>query len=68
MKSKPVLTPRETEVMQLVSKGLPNKMIAEQLNISSETVKKHLKNVYGKLMVKNKIEAINKLNGELTIR
>jgi len=47
--------------MLLVKQGLPNKTIAGQLQISSETVKKHLKNIYGKLQVSNKIEALNKL-------
>ena len=49
--------------MQLVKLGLPNKTIAEQLCISAETVKKHLKNVYEKLQASNKIEALNKMNG-----
>lgn len=65
MKNKPVLTSRETEVMKLVGIGLPNKAIAMQLGISAETVKKHLKNVYEKLEASNKIEALNKLNGQM---
>jgi two-component system, NarL family, response regulator LiaR len=55
------LSEREREVLQLLSKGLLYKEIAEQLSISRETVKKHLKNVYQKLHVQNKIEALNKL-------
>ena len=53
------------EVMHLVKEGLPNKTIADQLSISAETVKKHLKNIYEKLGVNNKIEALNKLNSKL---
>lgn len=55
-----LLSEREKEVLQLLSKGLLYKEIAEQLFISSETVKKHLKNIYQKLHVQNKVEAINK--------
>jgi NarL family two-component system response regulator LiaR len=55
-----LLSEREKEVLQLLSKGLLYKEIAEQLFISYETVKKHLKNIYQKLHVQNKVEAINK--------
>jgi DNA-binding CsgD family transcriptional regulator len=65
LKNNTVLTPREMEVMHLVKEGLPNKTIADQLSISAETVKKHLKNIYEKLGVNNKIEALNKLNSKL---
>ena len=51
---------REREVLELLSKGLLYKEIAEKLDISHETVKKHLKNIYQKLHVQNKIEALNK--------
>ena len=49
--------------MLLVKNGLSNKAIASQLNISPETVKKHLQNIFEKLGAHNKIQAINKLNG-----
>lgn len=55
-----ILTDREIEVLQLLSKGHPYKVIADELFISVETVKKHLRNVYLKLQVTNKVEAINK--------
>ena len=55
-----LLSDREKEVLQLLSKGLLYKEIAKQLFISYETVKKHLKNIYQKLHVQNKVEAINK--------
>lgn len=54
------LSDRELEVMRLVAKGFPYKLIADQLFISLETVKKHVTNTFTKLHVKNKIEAINK--------
>jgi NarL family two-component system response regulator LiaR len=55
-----VLSSREREVLELLSKGLLYKEIAERLGVSHETVKKHLKNIYQKLHVQNKIEALNK--------
>ena len=55
-----LLSQREKEVLELLSKGLLYKEIAQQLFISPETVKKHLKNIYQKLHVQNKIEALNK--------
>ena len=54
------LSERELEVLRLVAKGFPYKLIADQLFISQETVKKHMTNIFTKLQVKNKIEAINK--------
>jgi DNA-binding NarL/FixJ family response regulator len=57
-----LLSQREKEVLNLLSKGLMYKEIAQELFVSTETVKKHLKNIYQKLHVKNKIEAINKFN------
>ncbi len=44
----------------LLAKGLLYKEIADRLYISFETVKKHLKNIYYKLHVQNKVEALNK--------
>ena len=55
-----ILSAREREVLELLSKGLLYKEIANQLGITHETVKKHLKNIYQKLHVQNKIEALNK--------
>jgi DNA-binding NarL/FixJ family response regulator len=55
-----LLSLREKEVLELLAKGLLYKEIAENLGVSHETVKKHLKNIYQKLHVQNKIEAINK--------
>ena len=63
LKKKAILTQRELEVMQLVKQGLTNKAVAGHLNISAETVKKHLQNIFEKLDAGNKIEALNRLNG-----
>lgn len=52
------LTPREHEVLALIAAGLTNREIAEQLVVSPETVKKHSGNIYGKLGVTNRTEAV----------
>lgn len=54
------LSERESEVLRLVSKGHTYHSMAELMFISPETVKKHMSNIFKKLQVKNKIEAINK--------
>lgn len=51
------LSNRETEVVQLVAEGLANKEIADRLDISIETVRGHLKNIYEKLHVRSRTEA-----------
>jgi len=55
-----LLSNREIEVLELLSTGLLYKEIAEKLGVTHETIKKHLKNIYQKLHVQNKIEALNK--------
>lgn len=52
------LSVREMEVLRLVRQGLSNREVAEILVVSEWTVKKHLTNVYGKLGVKNRSQAI----------
>lgn len=54
------LSHRENEILQLLSKGLLYKEIAEQLSISVSTVRQHIHKIYGKLHVQNRTEAINK--------
>ena len=56
-----LLSTREKEVLELVAEGLQYKEVAERLFLSTETVKKHMKNIYQKLHVQNKMEAVNKL-------
>ncbi|MBK7561953.1 MAG: response regulator transcription factor [Chitinophagaceae bacterium] len=56
-----LLSEREQEVLHHLSQGLIYKEIGEKLFISHETVKQHIKHIYQKLHVQNKIEALNKL-------
>jgi DNA-binding NarL/FixJ family response regulator len=52
------LTPRESEVLQLLAQGLANKAIAERLGISDHTAKFHVNAILGKLGVQTRTEAI----------
>jgi NarL family two-component system response regulator LiaR len=54
------ITAREKEVLNLLSKGLLYKEIASRLSIRIDTVKRHCFNIYEKLHVNNRTEAINK--------
>jgi two-component system response regulator DctR len=56
------LSPREQEVMQLVVRGMPNKLIADTLNISTRTVEVHRARVFDKLGVGSAVELANLLN------
>ena len=55
------LTERERDVMRLVAKGLPNKLIADQLAISVRTVEVHRARVFDKMEVKSAVELANLL-------
>ena len=55
-----ILTEREKQILDFLAKGFLYKEIAEELNISYETVKKHIQHIYEKLHVANKVEALNK--------
>jgi two-component system, NarL family, nitrate/nitrite response regulator NarL len=59
MKSDVGLTDREHEALRLLAKGLPTKRMAIQMGISTASVDTHLKNVYRKLGVNNRGEAVN---------
>jgi len=52
------LTPRETQVLELVADGLANKAIAAVLGVSDETVKFHLTSIFGKLGASNRTDAV----------
>ena len=52
------LTPRETEVLQLMAEGLPNKIIASRLGISLHTAKFHVAQILGKLDATSRTEAV----------
>ena len=54
------LTTREVEVLEQLSKGLKYNAIAENLFLSPGTIRKHVENIYTKLQVHNKLEAIQK--------
>ena len=54
------LTSREIEVLEQLSKGLKYNAIAENLYLSPGTIRKHVENIYTKLQVHNKLEAIQK--------
>ena len=58
------LSKRETEILQLLSKGLLYKEIADKLSISVSTVRQHIHKIYEKLHVQNRTEAINKVFGK----
>ena len=58
-----VLTPREKEILELLSRGLMYKEIAAQIFLSPETVRKHVYHIYEKLHVSNRVAAVNKFYG-----
>lgn len=57
-----LLTVTEKEVLELLAQGLLYKEIADKKSVTIDTIKKHIGNIYRKLQVSNKIEAINKFN------
>jgi LuxR family maltose regulon positive regulatory protein len=52
------LTPRERGILELIAEGHSNKEIARSLAIAPETVKSHLKNIFEKLSVEKRAQAI----------
>lgn len=58
-----LLTAREREVIKIISKGKLEKEVASDLNISLKTVKAHISNIYTKLQVRTRVEALNKYFG-----
>jgi DNA-binding NarL/FixJ family response regulator len=57
------LSARENEILALLSKGFRYKEIGAQLFISTETVRTHVRNIYEKLQVQSRTEALNKFYG-----
>lgn len=55
-----VLTRRERAVLEMIAKGHTNKKIASELFISVETIKSHCHNIFEKLHVQSRVEAVNK--------
>jgi DNA-binding NarL/FixJ family response regulator len=60
------LTEREREILKCIADGKSNKEISDSLFVSVETVKSHIKNLYKKLNVKNRVEAAMKGRGGST--
>lgn len=58
------LTPREYEILEFLVKGRLYKEIGQDMNISTETVRKHVYNIYRKLHINNRLEAYNKFFGK----
>lgn len=54
------LTEREIEVLRLIAQGYSNKEIGEHLSMTVNTVKTHIKNIYGKLLVSRRVQAVEK--------
>jgi DNA-binding NarL/FixJ family response regulator len=51
------LTPREREVLELVSEGMSNQEIGDRLGLAEKTIKHHMTNILGKLQVRSRVEA-----------
>lgn len=58
-----ILTPREREILDRLSKGHSHKEVANELFVSPTTIRKHIFNIYQKLQVHSKVEAVNKYLG-----
>ena len=56
----PELTPREREVLNLIAAGLPNATIATRLHLSPNTVSNHISNIFAKLQVAGRADAITR--------
>lgn len=57
------LTSRENEILQLLAEGFRYKEIADKIHIKTDTVRTHIRNIYQKLEVQSRMEAINKVRG-----
>jgi ATP/maltotriose-dependent transcriptional regulator MalT len=55
-----VLSERETEIVVLAARGLSNRQIAQELHVAEATVKRHLANVYEKVGVRSRNEAVRR--------
>lgn len=58
-----ILTPKEKEVLKSLAKGLRYKEIADEFNVSIETIRSHARKIYEKLQVQSRTEALNKIYG-----
>ena len=62
------LSPRELEVARLIASGLPNKLVAHQLNISNWTVCTHLRRTFSKLGVTTRAAMVARLHQSGSLR
>lgn len=62
LKEKYFLSDREMEVVELLAKGMTNQLVSERLHISVNTVKSHIKRIYKKLGVSNRLQLTNLLS------
>lgn len=58
-----ILTPKEKEVLKALAKGLRYKEIADEMQVSIETIRSHARKIYEKLQVQSRTEALNKVYG-----
>jgi len=58
------LTSRETEIASLLIKGRTYRMVASELHVSENTVRFHVKNIYSKYAVRNRVELVNAMMSE----
>jgi len=58
------LTTREVQILDLLCKGTQNKIIADRLHLSENTVKVHVRNIYKKMNVRNRTEAASRFFGK----
>ena len=56
-----ILTPKEKEILKALARGLRYKEIADEMHVSIETVRSHARNIYEKLQVQSRTEALNKV-------
>jgi LuxR family maltose regulon positive regulatory protein len=54
------LSDREMEVLRLINEGLSNQQIAKNLSVAPSTIKTHINNIYGKLGVQTRVQALNR--------
>lgn len=57
-RGKPILTPREEQVVALVAEGLSNRNVARELNLSEHTIKKYLFRIFDKLGISTRVELV----------
>jgi DNA-binding NarL/FixJ family response regulator len=55
---RPTLTPRQTDVLRCLSRGLPTKLISRELGLSEHTVKEHISSIFQALGARNRTTAV----------